>query len=109
MKFFFKKSFRPSDLVLVGDQFLIFLGLSSALLAYYRILQISDFPIEKTLYYSILHVTFGIIAWVICGVYKKVIRFFNSTDYLNLIAIVFLVHVLSAFGGYFLPAKFRLE
>ncbi|HRN92717.1 MAG TPA: nucleoside-diphosphate sugar epimerase/dehydratase [Ferruginibacter sp.] len=109
MKFYGKKSFRPSDLVLVGDQILILLGLASALFAHYRILNIAEFPFETTLYFGLIHVGLGILAWITFGVYKKVIRFFNSSDYLNLIGIVFLIHVLSVFIGYLLPAKYQLR
>ncbi|MBX2940371.1 MAG: polysaccharide biosynthesis protein [Ferruginibacter sp.] len=109
MKFYGKKSFRPSDLVLVGDQILILLGLASALFAHYRILNIAEFPFETTLYFGVIHVALGILAWITFGVYKKVIRFFNSSDYLNLIGIVFLIHVLSVVIGYVLPSKFQLR
>lgn len=109
MKFYGKKSFRPSDLVLVGDQILILLGLASALFAHYRILNIAEFPFETTLYFGVIHVALGVLAWITFGVYKKVIRFFNSSDYLNLIGIVFLIHVLSVVIGFVLPAKFQLR
>lgn len=109
MKFYGRKSFRPSDLVLVGDQVLIWLGLSSALFANYRILRIEEFPFETTLYYSVIHLCYGILAWIIFGVYKKVIRFFNSIDYLSLIAIVFLIHVMTFLTGFLLPAKNQLR
>ncbi len=102
-------NFRPSDLVLVGDQVLILLGLISALFAHYRILNISVFPFRTVLYHCLIHLTVGIFAWAIFKVYKKVIRFFNSNDYLNLIGIVLLIHVVSLSLGRLLPADHLLR
>ncbi len=109
MRFNRKNSFRPSDLVLVGDQVLIILGLASAIFANYRILNINEFPIESILYQVLIHLTIAVLAWTIFKVYKKVIRFFNSNDYLNLIGIVLLVHVVSLLVGRLLPTNLRLR
>ncbi|MBS1762989.1 MAG: polysaccharide biosynthesis protein [Bacteroidetes bacterium] len=109
MKFNSKNSFRPSDLVLVGDQVLIVLGLGSAIFATYRILNISVFPLQSILYQVIIHLSLAVLAWTIFKVYKKVIRFFNSTDYLNLIGIVLLIHVLSLGLTRLLPIHLRLK
>lgn len=109
MRFNSKNSFRPSDLVLVGDQVLIALGLGSAIFANYRILNISVFPFQSILYQVLIHLSLAVIAWTIFKIYKKVIRFFNSTDYLNLIGIVFLIHVLSLVLGRLLPVHLRLR
>lgn len=102
-------SFRPSDLVLVGDQMLILLGFYSALLAHYRILSIDEFPFKTILFVSITHLAVGILAWAIFKVYKKVIRFFNSTDHLNLIGIVLLIHVVSFAVGRLFPPHHLLR
>src|SRR3954464_13532552 len=103
MRFNKKNSIRPSELVLIGDQLLIMLGLASALFANYRLLSITIFPLTTIFYRVIIHVCLAIVAWSIFKIYKKVIRFFNSHDYLNLIGIVFLIHVCSIALGYILP------
>ncbi len=112
MKRYTKKSIRPSHFVLIGDQFLIVLGLVTALLINYRLLHFESqvieghhvtlspsLPILASLYAISLHLLLGVASWLGFGVYKKVIRFFSSKDYLNLIFIVSLIHVFSAFTG----------
>ena len=89
MKFFTRNSLRPSQFVLVGDQLLITFGLFSALLVNYRLLSIKEFPLETIFLRVLIHVTLGVIAWSAFKIYKKVIRFFSSKDYLNLIGILF--------------------
>ena len=93
MKFFNRNSIRPSQFVLIGDQVLIMFGLLSALLANFRLLSIDVFPVHTIVYRVAIHVGLAIIAWTVFKIYKKVIRFFNSKDYLNLIGILFLIHV----------------
>ena len=106
-----KKNLRPSQLVLVGDQLLILLGMISALLAYYRLLSINEFPVHTIIYRLSIQLTLGVAAWVIFGVYRKVIRFFSSKDYLNLILIIILIHAVALLCGQLFPAKhhFRYE
>ena len=101
MKKLIRKSIRPSRLVLIGDMFLIMLGLLSALFANYRLLSVHHFPVRTIVYKVVIHVTLAIVAWVAFGIYKKVIRFFSSKDYLNLIFIIFLIHTASITLGYF--------
>lgn len=109
MKIFTKDSVRPSKLVLVGDQVLFALGLATALLAYYRLLAIKHFPVESIVYRTLIHIGIAVLAWAAFRVYKKVIRYFSSKDYLNLIAIIFLVHLASIGAGYLLPVKYGLR
>ncbi|HPH84749.1 MAG TPA: nucleoside-diphosphate sugar epimerase/dehydratase [Ferruginibacter sp.] len=109
MKFFTRNSIRPSQFVLIGDQALIVLGLVSALLVNYRLLSIREFPLQTIFYRILIHLSLGILAWSVFKIYKKVIRFFNSKDYLNLIGIIFLIHVLSASAKFVLPQKFQLK
>lgn len=109
MKIFSTKSLRPSQFVLLGDQILITFGLLTALFVNYRLLSIREFPLQTIFYRVILHVALGIIAWSVFKIYKKVIRFFSSKDYLNLIGILFLVHLLSACARFVLPAKLLLK
>jgi len=104
-----KKSIRPSQFVLLGDQLLITFGLLSALFANYRLLSVTIFPIHTIFYRVAIHVALAISAWIIFGVYKKVIRFFSSKDYLNLIFILLLVHFFSAISGTLFPPKHRLK
>ena len=85
MKILEKKSIRPSQLVLIGDQLLIMLGLLSALFANYRLMSINVFPLHTIFYRLTIHIAIAITAWIVFGVYKKVIRYFSSKDYLNLI------------------------
>jgi len=109
MKILNKKSIRPSQFVLLGDQILITFGLLSALLANYRLLSVTIFPIHTIFYRVAIHVTLGASAWVFFGVYKKVIRFFSSKDYLNLIFILLLVHFFSAASDVLFPTKHHLK
>ena len=109
MKLVKKLPFRPSELVLIGDQLLVVFGLATALFASYRLLAINEFPLHTIFYRLLIHVTLGILAWSIFKIYQKVIRFFNSKDYLNLLGIVLLIHVASVTGGILLPAKLQLK
>lgn len=109
MKATIKSVIRPSKLVLIGDQVLIQLGLLSALFFYFRILSISFIPLVTIFYNSLLHLIVGIYAWVIFNINKKVIRYFNSKDYLNLIVIVIVIHLLSFFLGLTFPNKYHLK
>ena len=109
MKLLNKKSIRPSQFVLMGDQLLITFGLLSALFASYRLLSVIIFPLHTIFYRVSIHVGLAVIAWIFFGVYKKVIRFFSSKDYLNLIIILFLVHFVSALSNIFFPVKHQLK
>ncbi len=104
-----KNIIRPSQLVLIGDQLLVMLGFLSAVLANYRILSINEFPIHTILYRLFFHLAFGIFAWVSFGIYKKVIRFFSSKDFLVLTFIVFLIHVFSIGIDIFFSEKNQLK
>ena len=104
-----KIAIRPSQFVLIGDQILIAVGLLSALFSYYRLLSITTFPVHTIIYRVSIHVSFGIVAWFLFSINKKVIRFFNSKDYINLIFIVFLIHATSFFSGIFFPVKHQLK
>jgi len=109
MRFHNKIPLRPAQFVLIEDQFIILLGFLTALLAHYRLLQISEIPIHTVFYRGLIHIFFGIIAWAAFGIYKKVIRFFNSKDYLILIGILVLIHFCSVIVGWMLPHKFQLR
>ncbi len=105
-----KKIFvRPSQLVLIGDQLMIAFGLLSSLFCYFRLLSIDDFPIHTITYRLCVQMIFGIIFWYVFRINKKVIRFFNSKDYLNLIFILFLIHFASVTSGLFFPKKHQLK
>ena len=104
-----KNIIRPSQLVLIGDQMLVMLGLLSAILANYRILSINEFPIHTIVYRLVIHASFGVFAWISFGIYKKVIRFFSSKDYLILTFIVFLIHFFSIGTGIFFSEKNQLK
>ncbi|MEY4703532.1 MAG: hypothetical protein RIR96_1429, partial [Bacteroidota bacterium] len=60
-------------------------------------------------YRSLIHVSAGIIGWIVFGINKKVIRFFNSKDYLNLIFILLLIHTSSIGAGVLFPIKHQLK
>ncbi len=109
MKFFNKNSIRPSQFVLIGDQVLMMFGLLTALFAYFRLLSIHEFPLYTIVYRLAIHVGLGIVAWMAFGIYKKVIRFFSSKDYLNLIWILFLIHCASIAVSYVFPLKHELK
>lgn len=103
-----RKSIRPSQLVLIGDQLLLAFGLLSALFVSYRLIEFNKFPLHSIAYRISVHVAIGICAWTFFGIYKKVIRYFNSKDYLNLIMILSVVHVLSFATGFLFPFEHRL-
>lgn len=109
MKYLNRKTIRPSQFVLIGDQLLIVFGLMSSLFVYYRLLSITEFPIHTIFYRITLHLAIAIFAWIGFGIYKKVIRFFSSKDYLNLIIIIFLIHLSGIASGYLFPIKHRLR
>lgn len=100
---------RPSQLVLIGDQLMIGFGLLSSLFCYFRLLSINVFPLHTIAYRLSVHLTFGIIFWYAFRINKKVIRFFSSKDYLNLIFILFLIHFSSVTSGIFFPKKHQLK
>ena len=105
-----KKIFlRPSQLVLIGDQFMIGLGFMSALFYYFRLLSITVFPIHTIFYRLTLHIIIGVLFWFAFSINKKVIRFFNSKDYMNLIFIVFLIHITSISSSFLFPEKHRFK
>ncbi len=109
MKFFKKIFIRPSQLVLIGDQVLIILGFLSSMIIYYRMLSINDIPVFSVVYNSLLQLIFGIYAWVIFNINKKVIRYFNSNDYLNLMLIIVLIHVSTLLMSLTFPEKYHLK
>ena len=109
MKFNKKHSLKPSEFVLLGDQLLIFIGLLTAVFVDYRVVSIEELPLRTILYRMLFHTIYAIIAWTVFKVYKKVIRFFNSNDHLNLIGIILLIHIASILTTYILPAKFWLS
>ncbi|MFN8246387.1 MAG: nucleoside-diphosphate sugar epimerase/dehydratase [Ferruginibacter sp.] len=109
MKLFKKDTLKPSQMVLIGDQVLFGLGLATALLAYYRLLAIKIFPVNTIIYRVLIHIGIAVLAWATFRIYKKVIRYFNSKDYLNLIGIISLVHLASIGAGYLLPVKYHLK
>jgi FlaA1/EpsC-like NDP-sugar epimerase len=84
-------------------------GLLSAFFANYRLLSIDIFPLHTILYRVFIHLFIGVIAWTVFGVNKKVIRFFSSKDYLNLIFILFLIHIASITSGLLLDKKHQLK
>ncbi len=98
LKFIKKRALRPSQLVLIGDQLLIALGLISALFFFYRIIRVEKLEgiVPSIITALLIHSVLGITSWVIFGVYRKVIRFFTSKDYLNLLVILFLIHTASS-------------
>ena len=105
-----KKIFvRPSQLVLIGDQLMIAFGLLSSLFCYFRLLSIDDFPVHTIAYRLCVQMIFGIIFWYVFRINKKVIRFFTSKDYLNLIFILFLIHFANITSGLFFPKKHQLK
>jgi FlaA1/EpsC-like NDP-sugar epimerase len=104
-----RKFLRPSQLVLIGDQLLMLLGMMSALFAYYRLVDINEFPAHTILYRLSIQLTLGVVAWLIFGVYRKVIRFFSSKDYLNLIMIIVLIHIVALLCGQLFPENHRFR
>ena len=109
MKVLKNKSLRPSQFVLTGDQLLIIFGLLSALFANYRLLSITVFPLHTIFYRITVHLFLAVAAWIIFGINHKVIRYFSSKDYLNLIFILALIHFFSAMSGTLFPEKHHLK
>jgi nucleoside-diphosphate-sugar epimerase len=50
----------------------------------------------------------GIAAWVFFGIYKTVIRFFNSKDYLKMVFIILLIHLLNLILDIIIPSQYFL-
>lgn len=100
---------KPSQLVLIGDQFLIIFGLASALFANYRLLAIKEFPLNTIFYRMLFQLALGLTAWALFGINKKVIRFFNSKDFLALTGIIFLIHFFNMVIGWMMPVKYQLR
>ncbi len=109
MKFFKKIFIRPSQLVLIGDQVLMLFGFLSSMIIYYRLLSINHIPVFSVMYNSLLHLIFAIYAWVIFNINKKVIRYFNSNDYLNLMFIIVLIHLSTFMMSLTFPEKYHLK
>jgi FlaA1/EpsC-like NDP-sugar epimerase len=72
-------------------------------------LSINDIPVFSVVYNSLLQLIFGIYAWVIFNINKKVIRYFNSNDYLNLMLIIVLIHVSTLLMSLTFPEKYHLK
>ena len=109
MKILNRKFLRPSRLVLIGDQFLILFGFLSALFVNYRLASHTPFPVHAIIYVSTMQLALGIISWVVFGIYKKVIRFFSSKDYLFLVLVLLLIHVFSVIIGNIFPQKYQFK
>ncbi len=107
-KFLLKNKLRPARLVLMSDQFLIVFGLLTAIFAQYRILSINLFPLTTICIRTAIHAALGITAWIIFKVYRRVIRYFHSDDYMQLIAVLFLIHLISFSLRLVLPKKLLL-
>lgn len=88
---------------------MIAFGLLSSLFCYFRLLSIDDFPVHTIAYRLCVQMIFGIIFWYVFRINKKVIRFFTSKDYLNLIFILFLIHFANITSGLFFPKKHQLK
>jgi FlaA1/EpsC-like NDP-sugar epimerase len=109
MKILNRKYLRPSRLVLIGDQFLILFGFLTALFVNYRLTSNSPFPLQAIVYVSAIQLSLGIVAWTVFGIYKKVIRFFSSKDYLFLVLVLLLIHVSSVIIGNVFPQKYQFK
>jgi FlaA1/EpsC-like NDP-sugar epimerase len=109
MKILNRKYLRPSRLILIGDQFLILFGFLSALLVNYRLTSNNPFPLQAIVYASAIQLSLGIVAWVLFRIYKKVIRFFSSKDYLFLVLVLLLIHASSVIIGNVFPQKYQFK
>ena len=95
--------------MLVGDMLLMLVGLGLAFLSYYRILAIQEVPMEAFLIRMAIHLAFALICWFAFRINRKMIRFFNSFDYLSLLGINLLVHAESYLAGNLLNAKHQIS
>ncbi|HMO34372.1 MAG TPA: nucleoside-diphosphate sugar epimerase/dehydratase [Lacibacter sp.] len=86
----------PARIVLLGDIVLIGAGLLSGILLNYRILSITEIPLTTTGIRLGLHLGLAITAWYSFRIHRRVIRHFHVRDYVQLILILGLVHVVSA-------------
>ena len=109
MRILNRKYLRPSRLILIGDQFLILFGFLSALLVNYRLTSNTPFPLHAIVYVSAIQLSLGIVAWFVFRIYKKVIRFFSSKDYLFLVLVLLLIHASSVIIGNVFPQKYQFK
>lgn len=109
MRFVRKIPLRPSQLVLIGDQLLLVLGIVTSLLANYRVLSIEAIPLHNIFFATLIHLSVGIAAWIFFRIYKKVIRFFHSGDYLELLGIILLIHIVSLALDNIMPSGLQLR
>ena len=88
---------------------LMLVGLGVAFFSYYRILSIKEIPTEAVLIRMSIHLVFALICWFAFRINRKMIRFFNSFDYLSLLGINLLVHAESYLAGNLLNAKHQIS
>lgn len=105
MRLFKKQQVKPYEFVLMGDQLLILLGFFTALLAHYRILNITVFPFKTILFRYVLQAAIAVSVWFLFRINKRLIRFFHSKDYLSLIGLLLLIHVTAFTLGLLFPAN----
>jgi FlaA1/EpsC-like NDP-sugar epimerase len=93
-----KKPLRitPAKIVLAGDVFLIAMGLLSAILMHYRILSIEEIPTETMLIRVSIHLALAYSLWYFFKIQRRVIRHFHVRDYVQIIVVLGLIHLLSA-------------
>jgi FlaA1/EpsC-like NDP-sugar epimerase len=94
---------KPTHFILLSDLCLITLGLVLALLLNYRILHIMPFPSYDVLLGIITHAGVAFFLWVYFGISKRAIRHFYVGDYIKVLLLLFLLHLISYslrfFGG----------
>jgi len=86
---------KPTHVILLSDLCLITLGLVMALLLNYRILHIMPFPSFDVMLGISTHAGVALFLWVYSGISKRAIRHFHVGDYIKVLLLLFLLHVIS--------------
>ena len=85
----------PARIVLFGDLILIVAGLLTAIVLGYRIFDIESIPVFTTFVRVLIHAGLAMFLWFGFRIQRRVIRHFHVRDYVQLIFVLPLIHILS--------------
>jgi len=85
----------PARIVLFGDLLLIVAGLLTAIVLGYRIFDIERIPVVTTLIRVVIHAGLAMFLWFGFRIQRRVIRHFHVRDYVQLIFVLSIIHLLS--------------
>jgi FlaA1/EpsC-like NDP-sugar epimerase len=105
------KSLRltPARIVLLADLLLVAMGIISGMLLHYRILHIQEVPLPAAFITTGIHVLLAVIFWYSFRIQKRVIRHFHVKDYVQLMFVLALVHLVSYLLRFVFPASYSFS